>query len=484
MDKQTELYQIIYGLLTAQIEFGTYRYQDPLPKMEDVSQWFSVSLDTVKAAYRQMKIKGYITITKKSGAAVAVQFQEEELEKNIQTFFSLRKEAVMDLLRSFGPLFSHAQWFGLKNAGPEQLDELERLCSQSRILRPYLMVQHIRLIYGSLNNDLLLRIIWQAFLFYQAPFLSLTENLTDYEDSVDPLLNMIGRCRQKDWEGLWIVVSSCQDQITSAISWFYDNRITLEPPGEAIPFCWNAFQNSSQHCYSLAIDLLKAIRLGIYGQDVFLPSPARIAEYMKVSPITVRRSLALLNQLGVAQSVNGVGTKILNTADSMKYCDITQPVIQKRLLDFVQSLQILAMTCGACAKSVVADTRATGLWIERLVYIKENSRYESVVFASLEIISQHAPIRTVRDIYDQLIQFLLWGYPIRDLHGSREEINEFYLPYINSLTKQLERGEGDRLAAELENLLFYELRFAVTRLEGLGIKEVAGLMIPGRDGWA
>ena len=44
MDKVMELHQIIYGLLAAQIEFGT----DPLPKMEEVSQWFSVSLGTVK----------------------------------------------------------------------------------------------------------------------------------------------------------------------------------------------------------------------------------------------------------------------------------------------------------------------------------------------------------------------------------------------------------------------------------------------------
>ena len=96
---------------------------------------------------------------------MAVQFQEAEFEKNIQTFFTLRKEAVMDMCKSFGPMFSQAQWHGLKNAGPEQMDELERLRSQTNILRPYIMVQHIQLIYGSLNNQLLLRLIWQAVLF-------------------------------------------------------------------------------------------------------------------------------------------------------------------------------------------------------------------------------------------------------------------------------------------------------------------------------
>lgn len=108
MEKAMELHQIIYGLIVEQIEFGTYKYKDPLPKIEEVSHWFSVSLDTVRAAYGQLKEEGYITLTKKAGAAVAVQLHEAEQEKNIQTFFSLRKDAVMDLCQSFGLLFSHA----------------------------------------------------------------------------------------------------------------------------------------------------------------------------------------------------------------------------------------------------------------------------------------------------------------------------------------------------------------------------------------
>lgn len=477
MDKVMELHQVIYSLLAAQIEFGTYRYRDTLPKMEEVSQWFGVSLDTVKAAYRRLKAEGYITLAKKAGAAVAVQFREEELEQNIQRFFSLRREAVMDLCQSFGPLFSHAQWFGLKNAGPEQLDELQRLCSQPDILRPYVMIQHIQCIYGPLNNSLLLRLIWQAFLFYQAPFLSLPANLAAYEDSDDPLLDMIGFCRQKDWDGLWDTVATCQEQITSAITWFYSNRITLEPPGEPVSFEWSVYQNSSQRCYSIAIDLLKGIRLGTFAQDGFLPSPANIAEYMRVSTITVRRTLTLLNQLGVTQSMNGVGTKVLSHGDSVHKCDFTQPVIQKRLLDFLQSLQILAMTCADCARSVTADGHAVSQWKDRLEYIKKKRRYESVVFATLEIISIYSSVQTVRQIYGILICLLLWGYPLRSLHGSRKEINRFYLPYTDTLLDCLERCDWDGMVAGLEELLFYELQFAAARLDELGIKEAVPMPV-------
>lgn len=478
MDQVMELHQIIYGLLAAQIEFGTYRYKDPLPKMEEVSRWFSVSLGTVKTAYGQLKENGYITSARKAGASVAVRFQDEELERNIQTYFSLRKNAVMDLFGAYAPLFSYIQWYSLKNAGPGQLDELERLCERPRTLRPYVLAQHIRLIYGSLHNDLLLRLVWQAYLFFQAPFSSLPSNLAAFEDSDDPLLDMIGLCRRGDWDGLWKTVICCQDRIASAARCFYANRIAAEPPGEPISFCWNLYQNPSQRCYSVAINLLKGFRLGIFTRENFLPTPVEIAEHMQVSTITVRRTLALLNQLGVIQSINGVGTKVLNTEESIKYCDFTQPAIQKRLLDFVQSLQILAMTCGACARSVLTDANAAGLWKERLAYIKENNQYESVIFASLEIIPLYAPNQVVREIYEKLLQFLLWGYPLRSMHVSGEEINSYYLSHIESLQECLERGDGDSLAAELENLLFYELRFAAARLTELGVNKAQSFLLP------
>ena len=57
MKNGSELYQIVYSLLAAQIEFGTYRFGDPLPKMEETARWLSVSLDTVRAAYLQLKQK-------------------------------------------------------------------------------------------------------------------------------------------------------------------------------------------------------------------------------------------------------------------------------------------------------------------------------------------------------------------------------------------------------------------------------------------
>ncbi|MBS5607754.1 MAG: GntR family transcriptional regulator [Enterocloster asparagiformis] len=480
MKNRSELHQIVYSLLAAQIEFGTYRFGDPLPKMEETARWLSVSLDTVRSAYLQLKRDGYITLTKKAGAAVAVRFQESEFEEHIQTFFALRKDAVTDLCRSLDPLFSHAQWFALKYAGPERLDELERLCLQPETLPPYVMVRHVRLIYETLNNDLLLRLVWQAFLFYQAPFLSLPENMAAFEKGDGPLLEMIGLCRRKDWNGLWQTVASYQEQLNRAIRRFYADHITCEPVGNPIFFHWDAYEKSSQRCYSLALDLLNDIYLGRYQPEHFLPSPSKIGEEKQVSVTTVRRTLTLLGHLGATRSINGVGTQALSPADSSQNCDFSQPVIQKRLLDFAQSLQIMALTCGACLEITLdtMDAMAIQWWRNRLLALKENGRYESVVFDSLEVIPHFSPIRAVREIYRQLLRILIWGYPLRSLHGSREQINAFYLPYINSLLEGLRQGDKKRLTAALEQMLLCEFRFAVVRLEELDVQGAAGLLVP------
>ena len=357
---------------------------------------------------------------------------------------------------------------------------MERLCLRPETLPPYVMVRHVRLIYGALNNDLLLRLVWQAFLFYQAPFLSLPENLAAFEDGDGPLLDMIGLCRRKDWNGLWQAVAAYQNQLTSAIRQFYADRIAIKPDKEPVSFYWNAYEKSSQRCYSLALGLLNEIHLGRYQTEQFLPSPAKIGEEKRVSVTTVRRTLTLLNQLGATRSINGVGTQVLSAADSSRNCDFSRPVIQKRLLDFAQSLQILTLTCGACLEITfdAMDAPAVRWWRKRLLDLKESGRYESVVFDSLEVIPQFSPVRAVREIYRQLLKILIWGYPLRSLHGSREQINGFYLPYINSLLEGITQGDGKRLSNDLEKMLLCEFRFAAARLEELGVRGASGLPVP------
>lgn len=91
-----------------------------------------------------------------------------------------------------------------------------------------------------------------------------------------------------------------------------------------------------------------------------------------------------------------------------------------------------------------------------------------MVFASLEIITLYSPDSNGPAPIWHLVCFLLWGYPLRSMHGSREEINNFYFPYITSLSASLEHSDWEGLAEELERLILHELQFAAARLKELG----------------
>lgn len=109
-----ELQQIIYKTLAVQIEFGVYRFEEQLPTIEEASQLFLVSTDTVRSAYLRLKQDGYITLSRSVGALVKVCYDTEDTDRHIQNFYALRKDALIELSRSMRPLLSYAQWVGFK----------------------------------------------------------------------------------------------------------------------------------------------------------------------------------------------------------------------------------------------------------------------------------------------------------------------------------------------------------------------------------
>ena len=187
MDNSTELRQVVYSVLLTQIQFGFYRYGEKLPAIEETSTRLCVSVDTARAAYLKLKTRGYITLIKNAGATVKVKYDSRETEQFIQTFFSARKHAMIDLGKSLQPLFGTAQWTGLKYAAPEDLQTMELLFSKEDAASPYAMLEHLNLKYRALGNHILMRLVWQSFMFLHNPFFSLRDNLRYFDRDADYL---------------------------------------------------------------------------------------------------------------------------------------------------------------------------------------------------------------------------------------------------------------------------------------------------------
>ncbi|MCB6202521.1 hypothetical protein [Extibacter muris] len=131
---ELELHQIIYEAILTQIQFGVHRYKDSLSSAGEAGKLFCVSVDTVQSVYRRLKKEGYISLMRNTGAKVIMSYDVAEIEQHIQTYFSLRKDALLDMSRSIQPLLGNIQWVGLKYASPDTLDTIEHLSESILII--------------------------------------------------------------------------------------------------------------------------------------------------------------------------------------------------------------------------------------------------------------------------------------------------------------------------------------------------------------
>ena len=76
-----------------------------------------------------------------------------------------------------------------------------------------------------------------------------------------------------------------------------------------------------------------------------LPNNTILADIYHVSAITIRRTIGLLNKLGVTKSLNGVGIQVIFAGDSTILYKLKALMLDDNLLTFLEALQMLAITC-------------------------------------------------------------------------------------------------------------------------------------------
>ena len=232
--------QIVYNVLKTQIQFGACRCGHPLPTMEQSADNFLVSLDTVRSAYLRLQREGYITLSTNVGSVVVRDYSESEIEENVQRFYSERKHALIDMSKSLHPLLGRAQWVGFKNAPPVIYDRT-RQQKIEHTLTPSNTFEFMIQAFDSLGNDLLLRLLWQIFTFYEAPFLSTPKNPWGTFAVNEYAPRYLEFCLKKEWDSLQKSICDAQESLSAVLCRFYEERITAPAPKQQIPFTWSSY---------------------------------------------------------------------------------------------------------------------------------------------------------------------------------------------------------------------------------------------------
>ena len=471
MKEQLELNQLIYSIIKTQIEFGTYRFEEHLPPIEEMADILVVSVDTIRLAYRRLQTDGYITLSKRIGSVVTVQYDDKEVEQNIQTYFAERADSLLDICRSIPLLLRGIQVSTWKSIPLEELDKIELDALQTK--PAFWVLFYIQTLYRTLNNDLLMNFFLWLNTFYTLPFLS----LTDYEKYVDrdicAIPDIIKFRREENWTALQVISKNVLEKHQSNISSFYKTRISVPPSKNQITFTWSCYKRASQICYSVGMDILTSIAREYYPVGSFLPSQKKLAKEKHVSVSTIRQTLSLLNNLGIVKTINGVGTQVLSMDQIADNCNLANPIVRKRLLDCKQSLQLFALSCRDVASSTISsmDESSLTIWMEQLILFEQLDKLALIVPFSLKFMSQSAPYQTIRTFYSELYKQLFWGVPLRGMMGTQEVINDIYRPYHQSMLNYLKSSDAEGFAAILEEASNLAVQFVSERLAKYGIQE-------------
>ena len=105
-----------------------------------------------------------------------------------------------------------------------------------------------------------------------------------------------------------ICISAFLFQTTNISGKYTKKYQQAEIPEPVYDYNWSAEKGRDHYYTQIARDLIDKIAASIYEPGTLLPYEAVLARNYKVSISTIRKSLALLNEIGFAETINTKGT--------------------------------------------------------------------------------------------------------------------------------------------------------------------------------
>lgn len=402
MGKRDELNELIYEYYESRILFGIYKYGEQLKSVPQICTLFRVARNTVQIAFSRLEENGYIKTEKRKVARVVYQGSEELFRENVVTYFALRREGIQDVQFNGNLVFSSIWEKGIQNLK----QDLQKNPGGTKTAGQAAS-EPIRLYVDVLNtfhNELLLSLFWQNMRYISYFYPPRNDRKANY--AVEDLLSVEYANRLKEETDAYYY------NIYLGIMEFIDlNRETYHLEHETqIPFIWTIYRKRPQVRYTLASTIIREILWDVYPVGSYLPSLPKMAERYHVSLITVRRTLDVLNSLGVTRTYMGIGTKVC--LESVDIDIMGRPEIRENLRLHGEAMQILALTVRNVThytlESVKRERRKELLQTIRMLHDKNNSIL--CIDVLLNFISSECPSASLREIYGKLRELVAWGY--------------------------------------------------------------------------
>ena len=470
MPQGQSLCQSIYQYLAAQIKLGYYKKGTRLLTIHELCKRFRVSIGTAHKALLQLRDDGYITLSKGTPAIVTWDYQEVSKRSYDPHFYAARKDAMLALNQTLHFLFPSAWLLGSQLLKEPEQKELAQLKARGELF------SYFYFLLKPLGNPLFLRLFYDIDDFLQYLYVRklqterFAHTVMRYSDDLAACLPL---WEKQAFSALQLRLEALYQASQRSLENWFETSI---PPAaqEQIPFQWQAYRGHLQENYTLATELVHSILNGSYPSEQFLPSATALAEEYNASVSTVRHTIAILNRLGITKTRNGRGSYVAVWKESTVSTALRSPDLRKKLLLYLYCLQILALSTATVARAALPQASAAALAAAEASLSKDlrNDVLLSTPGACLRLITEATSNATIRTIYRQLLDTLLWGCllyfqpshitPIPDWAGT-----------ASTLSESLRRRDADTFAFALQKLLTDIFHLSQQALLSIGIAEAS-----------
>lgn len=448
MKKDSEMYKLVYEYYETRILFGFYTCHDKLPSIPKICEIFHLAPVTVHTALSLLEENGYLKLSARRVAEVTYNASPEMLRQNALDYFLVRRQGVIDIAEA-GKLLLEPLWTeGLNRRSDDDWNALYKgilTFPQSPLSSP---VEFYFFAARALNNRLALNLLWEVIRYLRFPY------LVNGMETLSGIQNIDNLTRE---EAISLFKEDAKHTYQAATQRLFAFLNEEAPeisgtPKEQIPFVWNIYRQRPQLRYSLASRLIREIMQGKYPEGTFLPSLPNMVDLYGVPMMTVRRTLEILEEIGLTKSYHGKGTQVYIRPVEF---DFSKSAIQEGCRFYLDSLQILALTIRNVTLHTWnhAGAKKKTLLLERLSKLLSDQKGSLCFDTCLTFIEKESPLLTVRECYGRLRELLAWGYPFTLARLKERGIDEPYEDSISGIVLCLQEENPEKFSAALEALL-------------------------------
>lgn len=473
--------QTIYYKLAERIQLGFYDDDQRFPTLQEIAQQFGVSYCPAQRALKALESDGLIQICRGKETHVLRKPYEHYLKNPL---FAQRLLAIEDLCQSLSHLSPAISFQGLcileaAHLEPETLQknnrqqwaELYRCFEQSLL---------------ALGNHSILSLYYDISAFLGSTFLDIAQAFfteaeeKDFLAQIAKTYGMVGQSIQK---GQFLLAKQQLDKLTPVFFTPFNQKLhqmaTSAQPSSPQEFSWAPYKGRKRYRDLIAIDLARKINQGLYPVDTLLPHGPALAATYHVSPITIRRTIALLNQLGFTKTVNGVGTYVVQADAYSIPSKLKDLNLDESLQIFLEALHLLTITCEAVCRLTFSHftPQTRQAIIQATAQEEQGLSLFTTISACMQAIVHDAPLQAVQEIYRNLTLMLLNGN-VLPLNAFAQDTLDAWHDLARQLAAALLADEDQQFALIFRQLSLSCFQATKSYLLTLGMNQVEAIILP------